>query len=195
MLNWLWFGLLALGIAFGGLQGDFAGVSAAALEAAADSVVWIMEMTGLLCLWLGMLKIAEASGLMQKIARLFSPAVAFLFPDVPRQHPAFTSMLMNMAANFLGLGNAATPFGLKAMEQLQSLNPHPDRASRPMITFLAVNTSGITLIPTLVISLRTAAGSAAPTEIIGAAVFATGCGTAFALIFDAILRKSKYGRS
>ncbi len=195
MLNWLWFGLLALGVGYGGITGNFSAVSAAALEAAADSVVLIIEITGLLCLWLGMLKIAEASGLMQKIAQIMSPFVTFLFPDVPAKHPAFASMLMNMAANFLGLGNAATPFGLKAMEQLQSINPHPERASRPMITFLAINTSSITLIPTLVISLRAAAGSAAPTEIIGATILATGCGTVFALVFDYILRKSKYGRS
>ncbi|MEG2213580.1 MAG: nucleoside recognition domain-containing protein, partial [Clostridiales bacterium] len=168
MLNWIWFLLLGGGIIYGALSGNMEAVSTASLAAAADTVRLIIEITGLLCLWLGMLKIAEESGLIQALARLLSPMVAFLFPDVPKQHPAFASMLMNMAANLLGLGNAATPFGLKAMEQLQSLNEHPDTASTPMITFLAINTSSITLVPTLVISLRAAAGSANPTEIIGA---------------------------
>ncbi len=194
MLNWIWFLLLGGGIVYGACAGTLAAVTDAALAAAADTVTLILQITGLLCLWLGMLRIAEESGLIRLLARWLSPIMALLFPDVPRQHPAFASMMMNMAANLLGLGNAATPFGLKAMEQLQTLNPHPDTASTPMITFLAINTSSITLVPTLVISLRAAAGSAAPTEIIGATILATACGTTFAICFDWLLRHRRVGR-
>lgn len=188
MLNWVWFGLLAGSIVYAAINGNIEAVTAAAFKAANDTVVIIIEICGLICLWLGMLKIAEASGLVRRLGRLIAPVVRRLFPDVPEQHPAFSSIVMNISANLMGLGNAATPFGLKAMEHLQSLNQDKLSASPPMITLLVMNTSCITFIPTLVISLRLAAGSVDPTAIIGATVLSSAIGLTFALALDRILR-------
>ena len=112
--------------------------------------------------WLGIMKLIEASGLIEILKRLLRPLAYFLFPALPRDHPAMNALLMNMSANVLGLGNAATPFGIKAMEELQRLNPLRDTASDEMCTFLALNTSSLTLLPTTVIALRAAAGSTEP---------------------------------
>ena len=188
MLNWIWVVMIAGGIIYSFFTGTAEAVTEAAFAAATNAVQIIIELCGLMSLWLGMMKIAEASGLMRRLARLVSPIAAFLFPDVPRDHPAFSSIVMNLSANMLGLGNAATPFGLKAMEQLQTLNPDKQTATPAMITFLVLNTSSITFIPTLVISLRSAAGSSAPTVIIGATMLATFLSTTFAICLDRILR-------
>ena len=189
MLNWVWFGLLATGMFFAAAGGNMEQTTAAAFSAASDAVLLILEICGLLCLWMGMLRIAERSGLVDVLARLISPLARRLFPSVPPQHPAFSAIVMNIAANLLGLGNAATPFGLKAMEYLQTLNPQPDTASAPMITLLAMNTSCITLLPTMVISLRLSAGSAEPTAIIGATMLASSIGFVFALLLDRAIRR------
>lgn len=194
MLNWVWFGLLAAGIVYAAINGNIEMVTAAAFEAANDTIVIIIEICGMICLWLGMLKIAEASGMVRRLGRMIAPVVRLLFPEVPEQHPAFSSIVMNISANLLGLGNAATPFGLKAMEHLQSLNSDKLVATPSMITLLVMNTSCITIIPTLVISLRVAAGSAAPTAIIGATVISSCIGLSFALIVDRILRRRYYRR-
>lgn len=183
--------MLAGGIVYGSLSGNAEAVTEAALNAAGDAVVLIIEMCGLLCLWLGVLRIAEASGLVNKVGRALSPLVGLLFPEVPRAHPAFAAIVMNFSANLLGLGNAATPFGLKAMSHLQELNREKDTASPAMITLLALNTSGVTLIPTLVISLRMAAGSRDPACIIAPTALASGLGLVFALLLDALLRRSR----
>lgn len=188
MLNWIWFGLIAVGIGYAMFNGSMGMVTEAAFAAANDAVLIILEICGLTCLWLGMLKIAQASGLVDGLGRLISPIVRRLFPDVPKGHPAFSSIIMNVAANLLGLGNAATPFGLKAMEQLQTLNREPTVATSAMITLLAMNTSCITLLPTLTISLRVSAGSSEPTAIIGATIISSTLGLLFALLMDRILR-------
>lgn len=172
-----------------------AGVLNSALFAAAENVPMLMlELCGMICLWTGLMKIAEASGLVKQIGKLLAPLVRLLFPDVPKHHPAFSSIVMNMAANFLGIGNAATPFGLKAMQQLQEINPDRSQASPAMVTFLAVNTSCITLMPTMVISLRAAAGSSNPTAIVGATILASSIGFVFALLLDRLLRFIYYRR-
>jgi len=194
LVNIIWFILLAGGIILSMFNGKVDVISNAAFAAAGNSVAIVIEITGVICLWMGLLRLAEASGLVNIIAKLAAPIARLLFPDVPRDHPAFFAILMNLAANVLGLGNAATPFGLKAMQYLQELNPDKKSASASMITFLALNTSCITLIPTLVISLRVQAGSASPTEIIGATIFATCIGTTFAVFFDRILRRRYFGR-
>lgn len=194
MLNWVWFGLLAVGVIYGGASGSMAAVTESAFAAANDAVLIIIEICGLLCLWLGMFRIAESSGLVNSLGRLIAPLARLLFPCVPDSNPAFAAIVMNIAANLLGLGNAATPFGLKAMEHLQALNPEPQRASAPMITLLALNTSCITFVPTLVISLRASAGSADPTCIIGATILSSGIGLTFALVLDRLLRRCAGGR-
>lgn len=194
MLNIIWLFLLGGGILFAAINGNIEAVTEAAFAATADVVSLALNMCGVLCLWLGMLKLAEDAGLVRIIARVISPLVRRLFPEVPRDHPAIFAIVMNIAANMLGLGNAATPFGLKAMEQLQKLNPDKDTASNSMITFLALNTSCITLVPTLVISLRAQAGSALPTDIIAPTVTATAVGTCFAICFDRYLRYRNRGK-
>ncbi|MCL1817041.1 MAG: spore maturation protein [Clostridiales bacterium] len=188
MLNIIWLVLLGGGVLYAALNGNIDAVSQAAFAAAGDAVRLGIEMCGVLCLWLGLLKLAEDAGLIRLFARMITPVARLLFPAIPKDDPAISVIVMNIAANMLGLGNAATPFGLKAMEHLQRLNPQKDTASAPMITMLVLNTSGITLIPTLVISLRSQAGSMNPTEIVGATIIASTCGACFAVILDAILR-------
>ncbi len=188
MLNIIWFVLLAVGIIYALLNGNIDAVTAAVFSSAGNAVKLSIELAGVLCLWMGLFKLAERSGIINIIAKIIAPVAGWLFPSVPRDDPAFFAIVMNLAANLLGLGNAATPFGLKAMERLQKLNTDPSAASAPMITFLALNTACITFIPTLVISLRTASGSANPTSIIGATVVATTCGTIFAIVFDRLMR-------
>src|SRR5437660_9815619 len=135
-----------------------------------------------MALWLGVMRLAERAGLVQRIAYGLRPLMQRLFPDVPPDHPAMGSMLMNMAANMLGLGNAATPLGLRAMRDLESLNPRPGIASNAMCTFLAINTSSVQLIPATAIAILAAAGSARPTVIVGTAFFATLCAATVAVL-------------
>ncbi len=147
----------------------------------------VIKLTGILTLWLGIAKIAERSGLLNIITRLLQPLICWLFPSIPRGHPAMGAILMNYSANIFGLGSAATPFGLKAMEELQKLN-RSHHASEAMCTFLVINTSSITLIPSTIIAIRINAGSVNPTEIIGTMLFATTASTLVAVIGDYICR-------
>lgn len=194
MLNVVWVILLGGGIIVAFINGNVDAVTDAAFKACAKAVVVAIEITGVLALWMGLLKIAEKSGLVAKIAKLATPLIRLLFPDIPKGHPAGFSIIMNLSANFLGLGNAATPFGLKAMQEMQELNHEKKAASAPMITFLALNTSSVTLIPVMVISLRAQANSAAPGEIIIPTLIASSCGALFAILFDRLLRKIYFGR-
>jgi len=194
MLNWLWFFLLGAGILYGAVAGNLDAVTEAAFSAAAEAVTMCIGLCGMICLWLGILKIAAESGLTDKLARLLSPLIARLFPGVPRNSAAFELIVMNISANLLGLGNAATPFGLKAMTELQKYNPVPERATAPMVTLLALNTAGITFLPTTVISLRMAAGSSQPASIILPTFLASLTGMLFAVALDAALRRKYSGR-
>src|SRR5213080_5129496 len=135
-----------------------------------------------MALWLGLMRLAERAGLVQRIAYGLQPLMQRLFPEVPPDHPAMGSMLMNMAANMLGLGNAATPLGLRAMRDLESLNPHPGAATNAMCTFLAINTASVQLIPATAIAILAASGSTRPTAIVGTALLATLCAATTAII-------------
>ncbi|TDA64008.1 MAG: spore maturation protein [Clostridia bacterium] len=189
MVNLIWLLLLAGGGVAAVINGNVAVVTQAAFTAATDAVQIAFELVGLMALWLGLLKIAEDAGLVALLARAVHPLMRRLFPSIPRHHPALGAILMNLTASLLGLGNAATPFGLKAMQEMQRLNPNPDEASEAMCTFLALNTSCITLIPATVIGLRAAAGSVNPAEIVGPTILATTCGTVAAIIADQFLRR------
>ena len=189
VVNLIWLLLLVSGVAYAAMYGNIDAVTAAIFSAAGQGISITLEIAGVLALWMGLLKLADRSGLVRILAKLSAPLVARLFPDVPRNHPAFGAIVMNLAANFLGLGNAATPFGIKAMTEMQKLNPNKDIASAPMITFLVMNTSSFTLVPAMVISLRVQAGSAAPAEIIGATALASGCAMLFALLVDFLVRQ------
>ena len=138
--------------------------------------------------WLGVMNVAEKAGLVDALARLVRPLTNRLFPSVPREHPALGFIVLNLSANVLGLGNAATPFGLKAMAQLQTCNPREDTASDAMITFLVLNTSCLVMIPATIIGIRYAAGSAAPAEIVATTFLATCVGMSVSLTIDGVIR-------
>ncbi|MGE5675347.1 MAG: nucleoside recognition domain-containing protein [Mycobacterium leprae] len=173
MLNWIWIVLMVFGVGVAAANGRAAAVTDAGFASAKLAVETIFGLAGMMALWMGLMKVAEKSGLMEAFARLLRPLVRFLFPTVPSDHPAIGSILMNISANMLGLGSAATPMGLKAMQELQTLNKEKGTATDAMCTFLTLNTSSITLIPGTVIALRAAAGSANPTEIVGATLIAS----------------------
>ncbi|MCE1188059.1 MAG: spore maturation protein [Ignavibacteria bacterium] len=152
-------------------------VVSSALHYAGTAVEIALGLIGVMAMWLGIMKVAEQANLISAIAKGVRPVTRFLFPDVPQDHPAIGAIIMNLSANFLGLGNAATPFGLKAMEELDKLNPEKGTATNAMCTFLAVNTAGMTLIPATAIALRAAAGSSDPAIIIGTSIFGSTCAT------------------
>lgn len=162
--------------------GPMQDLAAAMIDAATGSVTLALGLVGVMALFLGLMKVAEEGGLLLIIARTVRPLMVRLFPDVPADHPAMGAMILNMAANALGLGNAATPFGIRAMQQLDSLNRTPGTASNAMVLFLAINTSSVTLLPTGVIALRAAAGSTDPAGILPTTLFATICSTTVAII-------------
>jgi len=152
-------------------------VTNAAIDAADVGVKIALGLIGVMALWLGIMKIAETSGMITILARMVSPVTKRLFPSIPSDHPAIGAMLMNIAANMLGLSNAATPLGLKAMDELQELNEDKDTASNDMITFLVINTSAITLIPASAIAIRASLGSVNPQQIIVPSIIAASMAT------------------
>lgn len=164
-------------------------VTNSALDYASIAVDIALGLIGIMALWLGVMKVAEEAGLIKIIANAMKPITKFLFPEVPQDHPAMGAMIMNMAANMLGLGNAATPFGLKAMEELDKLNPNKGTATNAMCTFLAVNTAGLTLIPATAIAIRAASGSSNPTIIIGTSIFGALCATTVGITATKIMEK------
>ncbi|AKH19740.1 nucleoside recognition domain-containing protein [Sedimenticola thiotaurini] len=157
-------------------------LSGAMIDSATGAVELALGLVGVMALFLGLMKIAEQGGLLKILARLIRPLMVRLFPDVPADHPAMGAMILNMSANMLGLGNAATPFGIKAMQELNRLNPCKGSASDSMVLFLAINTSSITLLPTGVIALRASAGSMDPAGILPTTLFATLCSTVAAIL-------------
>lgn len=184
MVNVLWLGFLVAGFLYAAIQGNVEAVSEAIFDGAKTGVTVCFGLISILVFWLGIMKIAEQCGLLQKLAWLLRPLVRFLFPGIPKDHPALGYILSNMSANMLGLGNAATPMGIKAMQELQKLNPHKDTASPEMCTLLAINTSGVTIIPTTLIAIRIQFESASPAEIVGTTLIATLIATGSAILID-----------
>ncbi len=188
MLNYIWFGMMAIGVVVGTFNGKIDAVTEAAIDMAKVSVNIAIGLIGIMALWLGIMKIAEASGLIRIIARGLKPITIRLFPDVPADHPAIGSIVLNMSANMLGLGNAATPMGLKAMEELQELNPRKDTASNAMVMFLAINTSSVQIIlPATVVALMGASAS----DIFITTILATLFSTVAAIVAVKVLEKRK----
>jgi spore maturation protein A len=165
--------MIILAVVVGGINGKIQDVTKSAIDSAAGAVTIAIGLIGYMALWLGIVKIAEDSGLMALLARAIAPVLKRLFPEVPAGHPAMASMTMNIAANMLGLNNAATPMGLRAMEDLEKLNAHPEIATNAMCTFLTINTAGLQLIPATMIGIMASAGSKEPTAIIGTTLAAT----------------------
>ena len=184
MIHLIWLAMIVSGILVAGFNGNISVINQAVFEGAKSGVTISFGLISVLTLWLGLMKIAEEAGLLDALARLLRPLVRFLFPSVPAGHPAEGYILSNMAANLFGLGNAATPMGLAAMRELQKLNPEKDTATPAMCTLLALNTSGLTLVPTTIISVRMTYGSADATEIIGTTLVATLMSTMAAVLLD-----------
>lgn len=184
MINKIWMAMFVIGVVFAMINGRMQEVNEAIFVGAKEAVTICIGLISILAFWLGFMKIAQVSGLLKVLATCLRPIARFLFPSVPTDHPAMGYILSNMTANLFGLGNAATPMGIKAMEQLKQLHGGRDDASRAMITLLAINTAGLTLIPTTVISIRMSYGSVQPTEIVGTTIFATTCSTIGAIMID-----------
>ena len=188
MLNYIWFGLIFISVVVGTITGRIDEVTEAAISMSKTSVEIAIGLVGIMALWLGTMRIAEESGLIQIIARALRPITIRLFPDVPSDHPAIGSIVLNMAANMLGLGNAATPMGLKAMKELQELNQQKDTATDAMCTFLAINTSSVQIIlPATVVGLMGAASN----QIFITTIIATGLSTVAAIVSVKFLSKMK----
>jgi spore maturation protein SpmA len=176
MLNYIWLGLMVLAVIIGGCTDHLKEVADKSFEMAEFAVMkTALPLVGIMALWLGIMRLAERAGLVAALARALRPLLVWLFPDVPHDHPAMGSMLLNMAASILGLGNAATPLGLRAMKDLETLNPRPGTATNAMCTYLAINTSSIQLIPATAIAILAANQSANPTAIVGTSIMATTC--------------------
>lgn len=175
MLNHLWLAMLVVAVLIGGFTGHLKETADGAIDSAKTAVTLALGLIGVMTLWLGIMRLAERSGLVSVLARLLRPLLVRLFPDVPANHPAMGSMVMNIAANMLGLNNAATPLGLRAMRDLETLNRHPGTATNAMCTFLAINTGSVQLISVNAIAVLAAAGSKNPTAIVGTTLLATLC--------------------
>jgi len=173
--------LMALSVVVAAVQGRLPELTAAALDAAGKASTFALGLVGILALWMGLMRIAEEAGVVRGIARLAAPLLRRLFSGVPSDHPAMGAIVMNVSANLLGLGNAATPFGIRAMQELETLNPHPGTASDAQVMLTALNTASVQLVPATALALRVTAGSRAPAEIIGPTLLASLCGVVVAV--------------
>src|SRR6201982_3733343 len=183
MLNLIWLGLLLIGVVVPGITGQLPAINQGVLNAAKSAVMDVaLPLSGAMTLWLGMMRLAEKAGLVRQFARLIQPILKLLFSDVPPDHPAMGSTVMNMAANMLGVSNAATPLGLRAMSQLNELNTKQGVATNAMCTFLAINTSSIQLVPATAINILAINGSKNPTGIVGSTLIATFFATVTAIV-------------
>lgn len=189
MISQIWFLMIAAGVLTAAGRGQIDLVTQGALQGAEQAVTVAFGLVGIIAFWSGMMRIAQDAGLIELLSRAMTPLARKLFPEVPPNHPAMGALLLSMSANLLGLGNACTPLGLKAMEHLQELNKTPNTATNSMCTFLTVTSSSLTIIPGTVIAFRAAHGSTAPTAIIGTTLVATLCSTLAAIITDRILRR------
>jgi spore maturation protein SpmA len=190
MLNSIWLALILVSVVLGGWNGHLQAVTDGAFDGAKTAVMTIaLPLAGLMALWLGVMRLAERSGLVSVLARALRPILRRLFPGVPPDHPAMGSMVMNIAANMLGLGNAATPLGLRAMGDLEKLNPQPGTATNAMCTFLAINTSSVQLIPVTAMAILAAKGAANPAAIVGTSLLATSCAAIAGVTAAKILEK------
>ena len=189
MVNIIWFLLIVISIIYSLLTGNISSINDEIILSGKSAFNLIITMLEVTVLWTGILKIADNSGLLRKFSMIISPLLSKLFPSIPKKHKALDYISSNVAANMMGLGSAATPFGLKAMKELQSINEDKKRASDAMITFLILNTSGVTIIPTTVIAMRMASNSNNPSEIIITSLLATIISSISGLTLDYIIRR------
>lgn len=189
MLNYIWGFMIIIGIVFGILNGKIADVSAASINSAKEAITLCIAMVGIMSMWTGIMRIAKTSGIINQLTKIIRPVIKLLFPDIPPNHIVNEYIASNFIANILGLGWAATPMGLKAMEELRKLNKKKEVASVDMCTFLIVNISSLQLIPVNIIAYRSQYGAISPTDILIAAILSTCVSTAAGIIFSVIARK------
>lgn len=189
MLNYLWGAMMIIGILFGAATGRMPEVSEAALNSSKEAISLCITMTGIMALWVGIMEIARSAGVIENAAKKLQPFIQWLFPTIPKNHPATEHITTNVIANILGLGWAATPAGLKAMDELGKLNGHGNTASTAMCTFLILNISSLQLIPVNMIAYRSQYGSVNPAGIVGAGIVATLISTAVGIIFAKVMEK------
>lgn len=186
MINYIFGIFIIVGILYSLITGNISIINDSLISSGSTAIEMIIKMIPLLCLWLGVMKIAEKSGLLNKVSHLFSKILRPIFPELKKDGKAISYLASNIVMNMLGLGNAATPFGLKAFEEMQKENPKKDTATRSMITFMVMNTASVTIIPTTVISFRMLNNSNNPTQIVGACIITTILSCAFGLLMDRI---------
>ena len=189
MVSKVWIALIFIGIFYSFITNNLGEVNTTIVDSTKISLDMLLKIFPVLALWMGLTKIAEESKLLEKLSRKLSPILKKIFPEIPKNHESLGLIASNMIANIFGLGSAATPFGLKAMSSLQKINNKKDTASRSMITFLVINTSGLTLIPTTIISLRMMYDSVSPTSIVLACIISTLTSTIGGIIVDRILAR------
>ena len=194
MVNIIWGAFIIIGIGYSLLTGNIETINNEIISCGTTALELIIDMIPLLVIWMGLMQIAEKSGLIKRIAELMTPLLSKLFPRVPKNHPSLGYIASNIAINMAGLGSAATPAGLKAMKKLQELNDDKTRASTSMITFLVLNSAGVTIIPTAILALRLAYGSSNPTMIVPLTVMATVCASISGLTLDYIIRRKNGNR-
>lgn len=191
MINYIWFFLIAVSMVVAALTGKVELINDALIDDATEAVTFAISLMGIMATWMGLIKIAEKSGLIRAISRLITPLTSFLFPSVPKDHPAMNSIVMNMVTNMFGAGNSSTAIGLKAMEEMSTLSVDKKKATNDMCMFLVINMSSIQLIPITVIKLRSDAGSLNPTEIIGTTLVATLVSTLVGIVTAKMLERSR----
>lgn len=189
MLNYVWLALIVIALVTAAINGKVPDVGTAAIDGAKVGVDISLGLIGIMALWLGIMRVAQEAGLVNLLARAIKPITKRLFKEIPSEHPAIGAMLLNISANWLGLGNAATPFGIKAMEEMQKLNKSNDTATNSQVLFLAINTASITLIPATIIAVRVSAGSQHPFAIIGTTIFASATATVFGVLAALTLQR------
>lgn len=189
MVNIIWMVLIIIGILYAFLTNSLETINTTIINSTKVSLEMLLKIFPVIALWMGITKIAEESKLLEKMSKKISPFLTKIFPEIPKGHESLSYIASNIIANIFGLGSAATPFGLKAMDSLQKLNDNKKVATRSMITFLVLNTSGLTIVPTTIISLRLMYGSLEPTKIVGACIISTMASTIGGLIIDRILAR------
>lgn len=189
MLNTIWFFMIFIGIVYGALTGNLGEINSIILKEAQEGVTFAINLIGIMSFWLGIMNIAQRSGLIKSICNIFRPIMRIIFPGVPKNHPAENWILMNFIANMFGIGNGATAFGLKAMKELDSLNHHKKKATNAMAMFLIINMSSLQLVPLTIIKIRQDYGSSNPTSIVGPTILATGLSTLIAIVIGKIFER------
>ena len=191
MINYIWFFLILVSIVVSALSGKLDVINQSIMTDAQEGVTFGISLIGIMAMWMGLIKIAEKSGLLKTIGKIITPITSFLFPNIPKNHPAMSSIVMNMVTNMFGAGNSATAIGIKAMEEMNTLNRDKRKATNDMCMFLVINMSSIQLIPITVLKLRADAGSANPTEIIGTTLVATCISTIIGVLTAKILQRGR----